>query len=579
VTQAIHASQNLKRNRLQQSLFLLSSERFHLPFIFSSPMKTLFPKNEEPPLARQSLVPQSIVEPTPLPAQAPLVEPLVTESDIETPSSGFAEAEPLLDPAEIVEEAEEILREGAPHDFDVLVIGGGPGGYVAAIRAAQLGAHVGLVEERELGGVCLNRGCIPTKTLLESVDVMRLLRRSAEYGIVTSGDIKPDFARMNARKREVIEQMRAHVAHLLEESGVEVLAGRARFVEEHTIEISSTRFGDEATPARQVSAVHIIIATGSLPSRLPVPGSDLPGVVTSDELLGGEIRPRDVVVAGAGAVGVEFAYLFPEMGARAVLLEQAPTIMPQEDRDIGRGMTDILTELGIQILTDASLERIEQTEGGLEVVYSRDGQEQRLKTESVLMATGRHANTEHLDLDAVGIENEKSKILVDEQCQTNVSGVYAIGDCIRNVGWAHLASGEGTLVAEVVTKNPVTIDLTHVPSCYYTHPEIASVGKTREQAESEGTKTRVGVFSFRANGRAASAGEHEGFVKVVVDDATDKLLGCQIMGPRATDLISEAVLALKTGQTIDEMVGAIHAHPTFSEALPEAALAARRSGA
>ncbi|HVF85234.1 MAG TPA: FAD-dependent oxidoreductase, partial [Abditibacteriaceae bacterium] len=222
-------------------------------------MNIPFPQTEETTLSPSQSATESSPEPVQTPVQTPILEPqepLVLEPNAATPLSGFAEAEPLLDPAEIVEQAEEILREGAPHDFDVLVIGGGPGGYVAAIRAAQLGAHVGLIEERELGGVCLNRGCIPTKTLLESVDVMRLLRRSAEYGIVTGGDIKPDFARMNARKREVIEQMRAHVAHLLEESGVEVLVGRARFVEEHTIEVSSTRSGDEALPARQVSAVH-----------------------------------------------------------------------------------------------------------------------------------------------------------------------------------------------------------------------------------------------------------------------------------------------------------------------------------
>lgn len=194
----------------------------------------------------------------------------------------------------------------------------------------------------------------------------------------------------------------------------------------------------------------------------------------------------------------------------------------------------------------------------------------------MLMATGRKANTQHLNMDEVGIEHDDGKILVDEYCETNVSGVYAIGDCIRNVGWAHLASGEGTMVAEIVTKNPVSVDLTHVPSCYYTHPEIASVGLTKAAAEDKGLRVRVGQFPFRANGKAAAAGEHEGFVKIVVDDENDRILGCQIIGPRATDLISEAVMALKTGQTVDEMVGAIHAHPTFSEALPEAALAARK---
>ena len=478
---------------------------------------------------------------------------------------------PEIDSSAVVDAAEEILREGAPHDFDVLVIGGGPGGYVAAIRAAQLGAHVGLIEERELGGVCLNRGCIPTKTLLESVDVMRLLRRAKEYGLTTSSDITPNMARMNERKREVIEHLRGHVAHLLEENDVEVLQGRARFVDSHKVEYSMS--GGET---KTVSAIHIIIATGSLPAKIPVEGADLDGVITSDEMLANEFEPQDVVVIGAGAVGVEFAYLFHQLGAKSVLLERTSVVMPGEDADIGREMSGILARLGIEIVCDAELQRIEKDGDNLVVIYQKDGAEHSSSTRCVLMATGRKANTQHLNMDEVGIEHDDGKILVDEYCETNVSGVYAIGDCIRNVGWAHLASGEGTMVAEIVTKNPVSVDLTHVPSCYYTHPEIASVGLTKAAAEDKGLRVRVGQFPFRANGKAAAAGEHEGFVKIVVDDENDRILGCQIIGPRATDLISEAVMALKTGQTVDEMVGAIHAHPTFSEALPEAALAARK---
>ncbi len=501
---------------------------------------------------------------------APFLAPLVVEEN-ET-ILGATQGDPLLNGAQIVEEAEEILREGAPHDFDVLVIGGGPGGYVAAIRAAQLGAHVALVEARELGGVCLHRGCIPTKTLLESVDVMRLLKRAGDYGIATGGDFKLDFVRLNARKREVIAQMESYIARLLKENGVEVLQGHARFVEEHKVEIS--RAGTEEK--RVVSAVNIIVAVGSLPARLPVPGHDLPGVITSDELLAGEVEARDIVVVGAGAVGVEFAYLFQQMGAKTVLLERANRVMPQEDEEIGAEMTRLLREFGLEVVTEATLEKIEESPNGLEVFYTRNGVTHQSSTRNVLMAAGRRANSDELGLDSIGLKNEKGKIVVDAHCQTNVSGVYAIGDCTREAGWVHLASAEGTMVAELVTKNAVTIDLRHVPSCYYTHPEVARVGRTREQAEKEGFKVRVGNFSFRQNGRAASAGEHDGFVKIVVDDANDKLLGCQIIGPRATDLISEAVLALKIGQTVDEMVGAIHAHPTFSEALPEAALAARK---
>ncbi len=509
-------------------------------------------------------------------AQTPLLEPLLEPPLIETAPHTVVEGtvivEEEFDVAAVVEQAEEILRTGRPHDFDVLVIGGGPGGYVAAIRAAQLGAHVGLVEERELGGVCLNRGCIPTKTLLETVDVMRLLRRARDYGITTSGEFRFDFARMNAHKREVIEDLRSNVAHLLEENGVEIIQGRARFVEEHTLEISSTR-SDET---RQVSAVNVIVAVGSLPSKLPIQGADLPGVVTSDELLAGEVVPTDIVVVGAGAVGVEFAYLYAQMGARTAILESSPRILPNEDDDVSGEMMRILKKLQMQIWTNSKLLRIEENADGLQVAYEQDGQERTSSTRSVLMATGRRANTDQLGLDDIGLKHDKGKIDVDEQCQTNISGVYAIGDCTRAAGWAHLASSEGKMVAELVTKNPVSIDLRHVPSCYYTHPEIATVGKTRAQAEKEGLKVRIGKFPFRKNGRAASAGEHDGFVKIVVDDASEKIVGCQIIGPHATDLISEAVMALKNEQTIDEMVSAIHAHPTFSEALPEAALQAKK---
>lgn len=480
---------------------------------------------------------------------------------------------PSLDPSNIVEEAEQLLREGAPHDFDVLVIGGGPGGYVAAIRAAQLGAHVGLVEERELGGVCLNRGCIPTKTLLESVNVLRLMRRASEYGIDFNGDFRPDFRSMHRRKQQIVEALRENVAHLLHEHNVEILQGRARFVSGHSIEITPT---GEHGERRTVAAIHVIIATGSLPQRLPVPGADLPGVITSDELLQQETVPEDIVVIGAGAVGIEFAYLYHEMGARSTIMEMAPRVLPQEDSEIATEMARLLKSFGLRLLTDTQLQRIEPNGTRLDIVYTQDGREERLTTSQVLMATGRRANTDGLDLDQVGIENEKGCIKVDENCETNLSGVYAIGDCIRDVGWAHLASGEGTLVAEQVNGHPSTVDLQHVPSCYYTHPEIASVGLTQEKAQEKSIEVRVGMFYFRANGKAAAAGDHDGFVKIVVDDGTEKILGCQIIGPRATELINQAVLALKTGQSIEEMVGAIHAHPTFSEALPEAALNARQ---
>lgn len=510
----------------------------------------------------------------PEPGSETVAAPEVESEPLTSPGLEALDEAPLpdIDPVAVVEAAEQMLREAVPHDYDVLILGAGPGGYVAAVRAAQLGARVGLVEAREIGGVCLNRGCIPTKTLLESVDVLRLMRRAKEYGIVMEGACHPDFVAMNARKRDVIEQLRANVERLLAEHHVEVISGTARFVGEHTVEIS-----EPSGTTRTVRAVNVIIATGSTPQRLPVPGNDLPGVVTSDELLQQETVPEHLVVIGGGAVGVEFAYLYRELGARSTILEMAGGILPQEDADIAAEMTRLFKERGIALETEATLQEIRQGGVGLEVVYTSRGQATSIAADLVLFAAGRRVNTDELGLDAADITHDKGKIAVDECYETNVSGVYAIGDCIRDLGWAHLASAEGKLVAEHVMHHPSKVDLKHVPSCYYTHPEIASVGHTHAQAQAAGVATRVGVFHFRANGKAAAAGDHDGFIKVVVDDTTSKLLGCQIIGPRATEIINEAVLALRTGQTVEELVGAIHAHPTFSEALPEAALMARHN--
>lgn len=564
---------------------------------------------------------------------------------------GKAEVFEVLDPAEVVQEAEQMLREAAPHDYDVLVIGAGPGGYVAALRAAQLGKKVAVVEDREIGGVCLNRGCIPTKTLLESVDVMRIIRRAAEYGIEI-GDEAPrvNFAKMHARKREVVKTLCENVAQLLRESGVEFLAGRASFTGARRVEITpletetgddastrnveknddaaradqtrdnakaaeenaaaSTRSGDESGDAeiaaaastrsgakrddaareyshgenapgekRVVTAASVIIAVGSLPSKLPVEGADLLGVLTTDDVLqGDESVPESLAVVGGGAVGVEFAYLYQQMGARVVVIETSPQVLPQEDENIGAEMQRILENLGLELRLNSRLTRLEKNGDELDVFFQSESEdaEQKITVARVLMASGRKPNTENLNLEAAGVKHAKGRIEVDEMCRTNVEGVYAIGDCVRDAGWAHLASGEGKMVAEQIAGGVSEVDLEHVPSCYYTHPEIASVGLTQKEAEGRGLKTRRGTFYFRASGRAAAAGDHDGFVQVVIEDESEKLLGCQIIGPRATDLISEAVLALKTGQTVAKMVGAIHAHPTFSEALPEAALNARK---
>lgn len=507
---------------------------------------------------------------------AETVSETVSESAVvEAPPAPLLEGEPEIDAGELIEVVEELLRENAPHDFDVLVIGGGPGGSVCAIRAALLGLRVGLVEERELGGVCLNRGCIPTKTLLESVDVLRLLRRAREYGITTDGSFSPDFTAMHARKDEVVAHLRENVRRQLDKAGAQVLEGRARFISEHVVEVTAP----DGT-VRQVSAVDVVIATGSLPLRPPLPGMDLPGVLTSDEIFHERHAPQVLVTIGGGAVGVEFAYLFHELGSKSILVEGSERILPSEDESISREMDRLLRGYGLDVRAGRKLKSIEREHEGARLRVTIEGRngEEVIEADRVLLALGRRANVEHLDLEAAGIERDDKGAIKAEHCRTNVPGVYGIGDCIRSVGWAHQAAGEGTMVAEILAGREPSIDLKHLPSCYYTHPEIASVGLTQKQAEKAGLQVRVGRFDFRSNGRAASAGEHDGFVQLVVEDGSEKLLGCQIIGPRATELINEVVVALKNGSTVEQLVGAVHAHPTFAEALPEAALQALASG-
>jgi dihydrolipoamide dehydrogenase len=480
-----------------------------------------------------------------------------------------------LDPEDIVEEAEQILRESAPHDYDVLIIGGGPGGYTCAIRAAQLGMRVGLVEARKIGGVCVNVGCIPAKAMLESANALKLIQRAEEFGLHLNGSCTADFAAMSARKDKIVGEQRAHVEELLASLDVEILEGRASFADTHSIEITSS------DSTRIVRAVHVVIATGSRPQHLSVIGGDAAGVLTSDEILHLETVPRRLIVIGAGAVGIEFAYLFRVLGSQVTILEMTAQIMPGEDEDVAMELARLLERDGVEIITRAEVERIEtertevaNAEEELRLHYKRDGQEYSLASDRVLVAVGRNANSDGLNLEAIGIECDQGKIVVNENCETNVSGVYAIGDCTRNVGWAHQATAEGKMVAEYICGLTSSVDLSLIPSCYYTQPEIASVGLTLLQARKQGITARAGTFYFRASGRAAAAGTDDGFVKLVIDEESERIIGCQIIGPRATDLINEALLAIKQGQTASEMINSIHTHPAFNEALPVAASAA-----
>ena len=476
-----------------------------------------------------------------------------------------------IDTDDLIDAAEELLRQGAPHDFDVAIIGAGPGGLACATHLAQSNTDgemkVVVIEAREVGGVCLNRGCIPTKTLLESVGALRLVRRAAAFGVGVGGEISVDFTKMQARKREVVEGLRRASLQQLEEAGVPVLRGTARFVDEHTLEVSGP-------DARTLTAVHVVVATGGVPLKLPIDGADLPGVLTSDEALELNGVPKSMIVIGGGAVGVEFASIFAEVGAQVCIIEKDEQILPGEDEDICSEMRHSVEASGIEIVSGADIQSLSEGGEGLVAHFERDGKAETRTAALVLMAAGRKPNLNDLDLKAADVELEETHIKVDENFESSTAGVWAIGDCIRRVGWAHQAALEGRRVADQIQGVETDEQTQFVPSCYYTFPEVATVGLTLEAARDLGVEARVGKFPFRANGRANTSGDAGGFVKIVVEQGGDKILGAQIIGPRATELINEIALAMRQKQGAATLADSLHAHPTFAEVLPGAARAA-----
>jgi len=501
----------------------------------------------------------------------PLVVPELEEE--QALRNGFGDANDL-NAESVVEAAELLLRVGAPHDFDVIVVGAGPGGLACATHLAANSQQVALIERAEVGGVCLNRGCIPTKTLLESVGALRLVRRAASFGVHLDGAITANLGEMQARKREIVADLRAQSEQLAEEAGVSLLRGTARLAGEGRIELESPD-GSKS----ELSAVHIVLATGGAPSKLPIEGAELPAVLTSDDILEMENVPRRLLVLGAGAVGVEFASIFAELGARVVVIEKSSAALPGEDEDIQREMQRSLEESNIELVFDSTVERIETAPDGLRVSVKSGDETHERESDFVLMAAGRKANIEDLGLEEAGVETHKGAIKVGEDGSTSATGVWAIGDCIRRVGWAHQAALEGRRVADAILGIDSDIDARFVPACYYTFPEVASVGLTLEQAKQKGIKARVGRCDFRSNGRANTSGDNGGFVKLVVENGTGKLLGAQIIGPRATELINEIAVALRDGDSAERLADSLHAHPTFAEVLPGAARAALRGNA
>jgi dihydrolipoamide dehydrogenase len=447
--------------------------------------------------------------------------------------------------------------------FDVVVIGGGPGGYVAALRAAQLGASTAIVEKDRMGGTCLVRGCIPTKALLQSTELYSLAKAGEPFGLVT-GDVGFDWPTAQKRKTQVVDQLVKGVEGLLKAGGVTSFSGAARLAGK----------GQVAIDGQTITAKDIVIATGSAISRIPLKGAEL--TIDSDRILELKEVPARLAVIGGGVVGMEFAAMFAALGTRVTVLEMLPQVLPMVDADLVTAYAKHLTGLGGVIQTNAKVTEVVKAKGGLQVQFSAGGEGGALDADQVLLAVGRSPYTEGLGAEEAGVKLERGRVVVDPHLRTTADHVWAIGDVIGGIMLAHVASYEGVCAVENIAGRADRVPDYHAaPNCIYTDPEIAHVGLGEKEAKEKGLEIRVGRFPFAASGRALTLGQSEGFAKVIADASSGKLLGAHIIGPRATDLIAEAALAIQNGLTLEQLDLTIHAHPTLPESLMEAALAAQ----
>jgi len=447
--------------------------------------------------------------------------------------------------------------------YKVVVIGAGPGGYVAAIRAAQMGAKVALVEKDEVGGTCLNWGCIPTKALVAGAELLHKMRRAEEFGIRT-GEASVDVKKLMARKDAVVQKLVTGVQFLLKKNKVEVIRGTARIASPGCVSVS---LNDGSS--LQLETENIILATGTRPALLPAFGYDGERVITSNEALSLKEVPGEMIIIGGGVIGCEFACIFAELGSQVTIVEAMPTMLPLVDRDAARQMQTLLKRKGIVIKTKVKIERVEKTGDKVTAVF--EGGE-ALSADKILISIGRTMNTSGLGLEEAGVKlGQRCEVVVDEQLRTNVPGIYAIGDITGKIQLAHVASSQALVAVANILGQPAQMDYRVVPSCIFTMPEVAGVGMTTQQCEEQGMKPKVGKFPFMASGKAAAMGETDGFVKVLADPKNDKVLGVHIVGPHATDLIAEAALAIKLGATVEQVAQTVHAHPTLAETMLEAA--------
>ena len=455
-------------------------------------------------------------------------------------------------------------------NFDILVIGSGPGGYVAAIRAAQLGMNVGVVEKESLGGICLNWGCIPTKSLLKSAQAYEYAIHAADYGVSISGEVKPDFEAMVKRSRGVADGMSKGIQFLFKKNKVEVVNGFGKLTGKNKVEVTA-----EDGKKTEITAKHIILATGArsrqLPN-LPLDGKKIFGYRAAMTL---PKQPKSMVVIGSGAIGSEFAYFYQSIGTQVTLVEFLPNIVPLEDEEVSKQLERSFKKSGMKIMTSSAVEKVDTSGKLCKVTIKTKKGEEVVEAEVVLSAVGITPNTEGIGLEEVGIVMENGRIKVDEFYRTNVEGVYAIGDIVDTPALAHVASAEGiTCVEKIAGQNPVPINYNNIPGCTYTNPEVSSVGLTEAKAKEAGYEVKVGKFPFSASGKASAAGQKEGFVKLVFDAKYGELLGAHMIGGNVTEIIAGLVVAKKLEITGHELIKTIHPHPTMSEAIMEAAAAA-----
>lgn len=457
--------------------------------------------------------------------------------------------------------------------YDVVVIGTGPGGYETAIRSTQLGLKTAVIEKNKLGGVCLNIGCIPTKALLKSAEMMSKAKHFADYGLGLEGTVTPDFPKVIERSRGVASKMNKGVQFLMKKNGIDVILGKATLQGggKIAVEPSTDMDGNEIGEATTVEAKHIIVATGARAREIPPLPVDGKNVVSYKDAMTQTERPARMVVVGGGAIGVEFAYFYHNMGTEVTLVEVLDRLVPVEDRDVSKELGRAYKKMGVTVLTSAKVQGYDEVDGELRVRVETKKGEQVVACDQILSAVGVVGNVEGIGLEEVGVEVERGAIVVDGFGRTNVDGIYAIGDVAGPPWLAHKASHEGILCIEKIAGHDVRpLDKSKVPGCTYCIPEIASVGFTEEAAKEAGYELLVGKFPFSASGKASAIGDTGGFVKIIYDAKYGEMLGCHIIGPNATELIAEAVTARELETTYHEIIEAMHPHPTLSEAVMEA---------